>query len=82
MSDDIQKFKDFKAHMARIAKKNKDEFSVRMTWDERGFHLSVSETADSHVLLNTDGPTTFICIDKFYGELSEALAGWGYKYAA
>lgn len=80
MSQDIAEFVKFKAHVKRIAKKNRDDLKVTVTWDENGYALEIKETADGHVLLLAAGPTIFNVIDVAIGTLPSALEGWGYAY--
>jgi len=80
MSQDIENFYKLKAHLKRIAVKNKDEFETCVTWTPVAYVLEVKEKADGHTFLSVDGPTIFVIIDKAEGALREACKSWGYQY--
>ena len=80
MSQDIENFNKLKAHLRRVAAKNKDRFETCVTWTPKGYNLEVKETADGHTFLAVDGPTIFVIIDRAEAALPEACESWGYEY--
>jgi len=78
MSQDIEHLKQFKARMKAIARKNDDEFETIVTFDEKGYHVTVTEKADGHVFLSGHGGAFFIALDAALIELPGALKDWGY----
>lgn len=78
MSQDIEALKQFKARMRAIAQKNDDAFKTTVTFDERGYHIEVTETADNHTFLSGSGATFFIALDAALGKLPQALKDWSY----
>ncbi len=79
MSQDADKLKAFKARMKAVALKNDDEFKTTVTVDEKGYHVEVIETADSHTLLEGHGAVLFVALDDALKNLPGALKTWGYK---
>lgn len=48
--------------------------------DEKGWHVTVTETADGHVFLSASSDKAlWMAIDKAESEIPEALKSWGYK---
>jgi len=79
MNQDIEMLKQFKTQMKAIARKNDDEFETIVTFDENGYHVTVTEKADGHVFLSGHGETCFIALDNTLLELPVALKEWGYE---
>jgi hypothetical protein len=72
-------FADFKAHCAKLAEKNEDEWKVTMTTDEDGHHIEIIETADRHTFTDGHGSTVQEAIDDAMKNIPEALESWGYE---
>ena len=79
--NDIDRLKEFKARMAAIAKANGDEFKTTVTFDEKGYHISVTEKPDGHLFLGSDGATFTEAHDRALLEINDALESWGYMAA-
>lgn len=76
--NDIDRLKEFKARMVAIAEANGDEFKTTVTFDGEGFHINVTEKADGHAFLGSDGATFAEAYDKALLEINDALEAWGY----
>lgn len=77
---DIEILAKFKTQMRRLARINEDEFKVDVKVDEKGWHVTVTETADGHVFLSASSDKAlWMAIDKAESEIPEALKSWGYK---
>jgi len=81
MNQDTEALKQFKARMTSIARKNGDAFKTTVTFDERGYHVEVVETADDHTFLSGSGPTVVEAINTTLAKLPDALNDWGYDDA-
>lgn len=76
--NDIDRLKEFKARMVAIAEANGDEFKTTVTFDEKGYHINVTEKADGHAFLCSDGATFAEAHDMALLEINDALESWGY----
>ena len=65
--------------MNAIARKNDDEFETVVTFDEKGYHIEVSEKAEGHSFLSGHGAAFFIACDNALKQLPAALAFWDYE---
>lgn len=78
---DIDLLKEFKARMAAIAKANGDEFKTTVTFDEKGYHINVTEKPDGHMFLCGDGATFVEAHADALVEINDALESWSYMDA-
>lgn len=77
---DIEALTKFKTQMRRLARLNDDEFKVDVKIDEKGWHVTVTETADNHVFLSASSDQAlWMAIDKAESEIPAALKAWGYR---
>lgn len=79
MSQNIEALKEFKARMAAVARKNDDAFKTTVTFDEKGYHIEVVETADDHTFLTGNGLTFLEARDAALTRLPQALKDWDYE---
>jgi len=77
--NDPVRLKQFKNRMDALAKKNKDEWGVRVNITDKGYHVEVFETAENHTFTEGYGPSLPEAIEEAEADIPEQLAQWGYK---